>query len=194
VRFVLYTDKTVSQCMSALNERLHTKGTGSRPTLDGWVEKGGRFSLAMSSKVARRFTRKTQLRGEIKREDGVTVIQGDVPSGAPRRAQLIIYGALVIVGILLLAGGNAVLAIVTALAGAYLYVPLTGDHHNSAILVSEVQRALKARQTPPRKPDAGKSLTARKPASGVRSTATRPAVGAARKPASSSKPPAALKK
>lgn len=155
MRFVLYTDKTVSQCMSALNERLHT-----RSNLNGWVEKGGRFSLTLTSKVAQRFTRKTQLRAESKREGGVTVIRGDVPSGAPPRAQLVIYVALALVGIALFFSGNAILAIVTALAAAALYIPLTGDHYNSAVLVSEVQRTLKAKETPPKKTDT-KSAAAR---------------------------------
>ena len=44
MRFILYSEKTVAQCLTSINARMHVKGSGSRPTLDGWVEKNGAFS------------------------------------------------------------------------------------------------------------------------------------------------------
>jgi hypothetical protein len=122
-----------------------------------------------------------------------TVIKGDVPSGAPPRAQLVIYVMLALVGVGLFFIGNAILAIVTAVAAAALYIPLTGDHQNSELLVSEVQRTLKAKDTPPKVAPV-KSITTRpggaaaskpvKRAASSKTTSTKPA---AKKPSGTSK-------
>ena len=37
MQFVLYTEKTVAQSLTAINERMHVKETSTRPALDGWV-------------------------------------------------------------------------------------------------------------------------------------------------------------
>lgn len=55
MRFELYTDKTLPQCIAALQERMQVKGTPTRPAIKGWTEKDGRFSLAASSPVVGNF-------------------------------------------------------------------------------------------------------------------------------------------
>ncbi len=151
MRFVLYTDKSVSQCMTALNGRMQAKASGSRGSLDGWVEKNGRFSLSTSCTIARRFRRRTHLRATVKRDEGYTVVRGYVPDGVSRQGQAVIYGALLLVAVVLVAGGYLLPAVIAVFATGALYIPLTGDRINSAILMGEVQRALGAKATPPRK-------------------------------------------
>jgi len=151
VRFKLYTDKTVNQCLNALNDRMQAKGTASRPAMDGWMDKSGKFSISISSKVLRRFERTTRLRGEMKRESGVTIIEGFVPSGVDNRGQLIIMGALILTGILLAVRGTFVLGLATVFLGAGLYVMLVGDQQNSEQLIKELRRVLGAKDKPPKK-------------------------------------------
>jgi hypothetical protein len=122
---------------------------GSR--LDGWVEKNGRFSLSTSCSVARRFWRRTYLRATASREESYTVIKGYVPDGVSRQGQAVIFGALLIIGVVLAASGNLLPAVVAVFATGALYVPLTGDRINSTALLSEVQRTLGAKSTRPRK-------------------------------------------
>lgn len=156
----MYTDKTIPQAMSAINARLHVPGTKARPQLDGWVEKNGKFAIGVTSDLQWRFRRRTWLHGKAIREGGVTVIQGTVPSGVSREGQAVIFGALLLVGILTLTQGNAVLAIIAVLAGAAFYIPLHGDYVNSEILLSELQKTLKGRFTPPKSSkSAGRSAT-----------------------------------
>jgi hypothetical protein len=50
-----------------------------------------------------------------------------------------------------MARGNALLAITVMLAGAMLYIPLAGDHKNSAVLLKELRSTLKAKDKPPKK-------------------------------------------
>ena len=150
MRFVYYTDKSVAQCMTALNARMQAKPSASRPALDGWVEKSGGFSLSTSCRVARYFTRRTHLRAAAIREEGLTVIRGYVPDGASREGQAVIFGALLLVCLALVGSGNSLPAVIVVLAAAALYIPLTGDHANSAILLSEVQKTLGAKATPPK--------------------------------------------
>lgn len=151
MRFVLYTDKSVSQCMTALNTRMQAKASGSRGSLDGWVEKNGRFSLSTSCTVARRFRRRTHLRATATRDEGYTVIRGYVPEGVSREGQAVIFGALLLVGVVLVASGYLLPAVIAVFATGALYIPLTGDRINSAILMGEVQRALGAKTSPPKK-------------------------------------------
>lgn len=149
MQFTYYTEKTVAQCMSALNERLQQKGTASRPGLDGWVEKSGNFSLAVSSKVAKRFPRTTRLQGKAERLGGMTVIKGSVADGVTPREQIVIVGALALVGLFIISTGNLLPGLIAIAAGVALNIPLMGDYQNSQILTNEVQRTLKARTTPP---------------------------------------------
>jgi hypothetical protein len=146
----MYTDSSVAQAMKAINDRLHVPGTKSRPQIDGWVEKNGSFAMSVNTSVYRRFHRKTFLRAKAERQGGTTVVTGTVPGGLPRNRQIIIFVMMVILGLALLSQGNAILAFVAIAAGAALAIPLQGDYHNSEILLTELQKALKARFAPPR--------------------------------------------
>jgi hypothetical protein len=150
VRFVLYTDKSIPQSTSALNERLHQPKTRSTPALDGWVEKNGRFSLALTTPVVAQFTRTTRLHGQLRRENGQTIIQGDVPDGAGPQGQIAVLIGIALVAVFVLLQQQAVLAILLALAGGALYIPMRGDYDNSDRLLLEVERALKASPKPPK--------------------------------------------
>lgn len=164
MQFVYYTEKTVAQSMLALNERLHQKS--SRSTLEGWVEKNGKFSLAISSTVMKRIPVTTRLYGRAEKENGVTVIRGSVFEGADPRSRTVIYGILVLAGILLmLATQSIVPGIILVVAPVVLNIPLEGSYNNSQSLLTEVQRSLKTKTTPP---PSKKSATAssRKPAKG----------------------------
>jgi hypothetical protein len=148
VRFVLITDKTVNQCMKALTERMQQSETKSRPAIDGWVEKGGRFSISVSQPVIGKVGRRTKLRATASRESGTTVIRGFVPNGIDR-------GPLILVGVFvaLLAGymfvqGQLLYAIIIAVAGGGTMIPLWGDHQNHDRLLYELERTLKAKPAP----------------------------------------------
>lgn len=158
----MYTDKTVPQAMSAINARLHTPSGKGRPQLDGWVEKSGRFALTVTTQVRWRFRRRTTLNARAERREGLTVIEGSVPGGASREGQAIVFGALVLVAALGMAQGNAILALVALAAGAAFFVLLEGDYANSEILLSELQKTLKAQLTPPRRADKAGSRRASK--------------------------------
>jgi hypothetical protein len=146
----MYTDKTVPQTMSAINARLHVPGTKSKPQLDGWVDKNGKFAIGVITDLRWRFRRKTYLRGQARREQGVTIIRGTVPSGLSREGQLAIFGILLVIGLVTLTQGNAMLAIIAVVAGAAFYIPLHGDYVNSEILLGELQKTIKGRFTPPK--------------------------------------------
>lgn len=150
MRFTLYTDKSVSQCMSAINERLHVKGTSARPGMDGWVDKKGIFSIGVSSPIIGKLQRKTFLRAKVEREGGVTTIKGDVPTGASPQGQIVVFGALALVAVVLIGSGSMLLGLIVIPFAAVLYIPMKGDYYNSEILLSEVQKALKAKPTPPK--------------------------------------------
>jgi hypothetical protein len=145
VRFTYYTEKTVSQCMLALNERIHTSSK-----LEGWTEKNGGFSLASSSKVVKRFSRTTQLQAKAERQGSVTIIKGYVSDGVGPRERIVIIGALVLIGVFLIVAAKALIpGVITLAVAPVLYIPLAGDYTNSHVLVSEVQRTLKAKDSPP---------------------------------------------
>ncbi|NDJ62850.1 MAG: hypothetical protein GYB67_17145 [Chloroflexi bacterium] len=149
MRVVLYTDKTVRECMSAINERMQAKATSARPALDGWVNKSGEFSLGVSMQVAGRFNRTTYLRGKVEKQGGYSVVTCDVANGVERRGQIIVFIALGLVALVMLGSGNALFALILIPFALLLYIPMEGDHQNSETLVNEVQRTLKARAKPP---------------------------------------------
>ena len=194
MRFTYYTDKTVAQCMSALNERLQQKGTSSRPGLEGWVEKNGNFSLAITSKVVKRFPRTTRLQGKAERLGSVTVIKGSVADGVTPREQVVIVGALALVGLFIISTGNLLPGLIAIAAGVVLNVPLMGDYQNSEMLTSEIQKTLKAKTTPPvvlkKTTEMRRAVDVKKPAATAK-PASKPAAAAAKKPAA--KKPAAAK-
>ena len=161
MRFVMYTDKSVSQTMSAINERLHVPPSKSRPQLDGWVEKSGRFAIGVRSELQLRLSRKTYLQGKAERQGSVTVVEGNVPGGVSREGQLVIFVAMLLVGLLLYTQGYAMFALVVVAVGAALYVPLRGDYQNSEILLAELQKTLNARLTPPKKSTTTKRAASR---------------------------------
>lgn len=150
MEFVLYSEKTVAQCVSALNERL--QGRGGKYNLDGWTEKGGKFALSLESPVfppsLPRILRRTELRGVVEKDGAQTVIQGIVPDGVTPVGRVWIYGALLILGVFMVLAGQLVVALTLLPLGVALYVPMKGDYVNSELLLNEVQRLLKARYTP----------------------------------------------
>lgn len=197
MRFVLYSEKTVAQCLTAMNARLLVKETSTRPGLDGWVEKSGSFSISMTAPVVGKFTRRTALTARAERESGVTVIQGNVPSGVTRQGMAVIFAALALVVLAMVGSGNVVFGLILLPFAAYLYIPLHGDYLNSAVLIEEVEKTLKAKAKPPKKlaeSKAAKTPAARatsKAAPGKTSSTSR--TGTAKKPAPAKRPAAAEK-
>lgn len=150
MEFVLYSEKTVAQCVSALNERL--QGRGGKYNLDGWTEKGGKFALSLESPVfppsMPRIMRRTELRAIAEKEGAQTVIQGIVPDGVTPVGRVWIYAAMIILGLFMVLANQLVVALTLIPLGVALYVPMKGDYVNSELLLNEVQRLLKARYTP----------------------------------------------
>jgi hypothetical protein len=144
MRFTYYTEKTISQCMVALNERIHSSNK-----LDGWTEKNGRFAISTSSKVLKRFTRRTQLEGRVEKENGLITVKGYVSDGVGPRERIIIYAALAVGGLLLMLSGQFLPGLIAFGVMPALHIPLAGDYENSYTLTQEVQRTLKAKYTPP---------------------------------------------
>ncbi len=151
MQFVLYSDMSVSQCMTALHERIQTKGTKSRPELSGWIEKKGAFSISVTSKVMGRFNRRTRLNGYARRDKGMTVITGSVSDGVNPGALRVIGIALAVLVVMMFFVGEPMLGVLTIIFGAIAYVPLHGDYVNSDVLLIEVERTLKASPNLPKK-------------------------------------------
>lgn len=189
MQFVYYSEKTVAQCLTAINARMQVKETATRPALDGWVEKGGSFSISLTAPVIGKFTRRTMLKAKVERESGVTVIRGSVPTGASRESRVIVFAALALVALTIFLNGNALVALLLLPFAAYLYIPMRGDFLNSAVLLDEMQRTLKARPKPPKKSADAKTTSSRAAAPAARTTSAaaktpRPAAAkAAPKPA-----------
>lgn len=144
MRFILFTDKKVLDCVSAINERLQAPASGSRPGLDGWIEKRGSFALAIDSPVLGRFVRQTRLEALVEREGDTTVIRGQVPGGASPGQQRLLIGGVIALCAFMLIQGEALVAMLAAVMGGILYIPLRGDYDNSEKLLIEVERTLKA--------------------------------------------------
>lgn len=156
MRFVLYTERPVAECVKALGERLQQSATATRPALDGYADKSGRFALGLTSEVFSRFRRKTWLEGTLAKEAGVTVIRGSVPDGAtPKRQRFIAY-AIPAVGIFLALNGALLLAAMAVLLMLVVLGTLRGDYENGDRLLLEIERLLKANPKPPKKPTAAK--------------------------------------
>lgn len=156
MRFTYYSEKTIPACLSALNERLHAKG---RLDLDGWIDKNGTFSLSVQNPVVGKFTRRTALGGRLEREGGMTIIHGNVSAGLPPTQRRLLFVVAGIVALALLLTGTPTLALVLLPFIALLYIPARGDYENSDLLLSELQKTLKAKSTPP-KPTSKSSRTA----------------------------------
>lgn len=152
MQFVLYTEKPVNECVKALQERIAQSPTATRPALDGFAEKSGRFSLGLSMPVFGSFSRKTWLEGVIAKESGSTVIRGSVPDGAPPQRQRLLIFATVLVGVFLILTGAAMLAVIGVSLMGVLLVTLRGDYYNGDRLLVEIEKLLKASPKPPKKP------------------------------------------
>ena len=135
MRFVLFTDLSVSQCTKDINERIHTKGTKTRPELDGWIEKGGIFSISVTSNVLKRFPRTTRLSAKAERDGKTTIIRGNVSGGVGPKGIRILIALLVIVSIILVVSGQMMLTLLVFVVGVIALVPLHGDYLNSEILL-----------------------------------------------------------
>ncbi len=147
----LYSEKTFAQCMSELNERLHAKGTSTRPEMDGWIDKSGNFLLSISRPVVLNIHRRTKVRGKVERKNNQTIIRADVPSGVNPQGQVVVYLAFAVIIFMLLANGNSVAALLPVPFALYLYIPMRGDFLNKDILVNDLQKTLKAKTTPIKK-------------------------------------------
>jgi hypothetical protein len=180
VRFTLYTEKHVPQALAAIHERLQAKETAARPALHGWIERDGDFALQVSQPVLGKLQRTTQLKGHIERQPGVTVVQGTVPTGSGPRERIVALGALAALGLVIAAMGSPLLALLLVPAGLILYLPMAGDYQNGPLLVSEVQRALKAKATPPKSAKPAANGTGK--SSGPARAAAKPAKAASRAP------------
>lgn len=143
MEFELYTQKSVKECMAAINERLQSK-----QGLEGATEKNGKFWLAIRSPVALGIQRRTHLDAQCERSSAATVIRGAVSHGVPPRNAAIAVGAAVLIGAIMLLNGEGVLGILAIVIGLALYIPLVGDAHNSETLLKEVKRTLSARDAP----------------------------------------------
>ncbi len=182
MQFVLYSEKSVAECLTEINARMQVKATSTRPALDGWIEKSGAFSISMSAPVMGKFARRTALRAKVTRENGVTVIHGSVPGGVARDQQIVVFVALAVVALTVIGSGNMLVGLMLFPLAALLYIPMQGDHLNSAVLIDEVQKTLKAKPAPP------KSSSESKPEKSVsRTTSTKPATTRA-KPEKSAAP------
>jgi hypothetical protein len=174
MRVTLYSEKSVTECYAALNERY--KGSTK---FSGAVDKSsGHFTLITSSKLVwDRFERRTCLRGHVEKGEGGSVVHCTVPSGLPQDRVWLVIGACVLTGVVTFLGGQALFGILIALAGFGFYIPFTGDRINGEVLYSEAKRLLKARESAPRSATpAAKSNAPARPAN------TAQALGAAPSP------------
>ncbi len=169
MHFILYTEKTVSECLRSITERLQTKGTANRPGLDGWIEKNGMFSISVSAPVIGKIPRRTNLRGKLERENGYTLVRGDVPSGATPAGIGAMLGGMGLVALVLLNAGNNLLAMIVIPIAVILLVIMRGDDKNSEYLLDELMKILRAKETPPKV--APKRTSAAASASAVRAPA-----------------------
>lgn len=107
--------------------------------------------MSISTTVAKRFSRMTKLQGTLEREDKVTVIRGNVPDGLSKEGQALVFGVMLVLGLIVLSRGNAILAILVVAVAAAMYVPFRGDYENSTILVKELRKILNAKDRPPKR-------------------------------------------
>ncbi|MFN8531235.1 MAG: hypothetical protein U0670_21750 [Anaerolineae bacterium] len=180
MHFILYTDKSVNECLKSITERLQIRGTNNRPGLDGWIDKSGTFSISVNAPVLGNVPRRTNLRGKLEKDSGYTVVRGDVPSGARPAGIGLMFGAMGLVALMLLNSGSQLLALAIPAIAAYLFIILRGDDLNSEYLLDELMKMLRAKETPP------KAGTVKKPS--VTAPAARPAAKPAAK--ATSKPAA----
>lgn len=134
--------------MNDITERMEEKESRARLPMDGWIEKGGEFSIGVRSKVLF-INRTTRMKGTFVRESSYTALRGYVSEGVPPAQIGVVMVALVLIVGAMLINGQALLAIAVGLIAAAAYVPLVGDHHNSVYLIKELKRILGAKEKPP---------------------------------------------
>lgn len=149
MEFQLYSSKSIKQCTQAITERLKAPGTKARPAFEGDVDKEGRFALSVTTPVFGNLQRTTRMRGTLEKQGSVTVIRGYVPHGVPRDRMKWIIGAAVAVSLLIMANGQIMVGLLVLFMGAGFYIPLVGDHQNSATLLKDLKRTLEAKDNPP---------------------------------------------
>jgi hypothetical protein len=184
MHFVLYAEKNLNECRKALTERMHVKGTPSKPGIDGWQDKNNSFMWSVNAPVIGRIKRRTNLRARLEKETGYTVIRGDVPSGAPLLGILLMLVALGAVAYFLISSGSAIPGFVLIALALFLVIILRGDDQNSDYLLDEIMKSLNAKPTPP-KVAPKKSTT---------STGTTPAVSSSSAPRPGGSPSASTPK
>ncbi len=148
MHFELYSPKTIKQISAELTERVGERGTRTRPTIQGLVEKGGTFYLTTQS-VLLGIKRTTRLRATMERVRDVTIIRGYVSEGMRPEKVYVVMAALAVVGILLALQGQVVLGLIVLGLSIIAYVPLVGDHRNSQYLLKELKRLSAAKDKPP---------------------------------------------
>jgi hypothetical protein len=151
MQFILYTEKTVSQCLKDLNERLHAKATKTSPDLGGWVDKDGSFSLTVTAPVLKRFRRTTRLTANIRRDKNITVIDGYVSGGMSPSVMQTIGIVLALICAYIAFQGELMFALMLLIGAFITYIPLYGDYVNSDVLLVIVEKTLKADPKRPKK-------------------------------------------
>ena len=138
MRFVMYTGQHRRTGYARHQRPSASPRTKTRPKLEGRTQKSGHFNIGVTTPVYGRFKRKTLLQGQAERTGGITVVRGTVPGGLSRENQYIVIGIMIAVGVLALAAGNAILAVVAVLAGAAFTIPMQGDYDNAELLLTEL--------------------------------------------------------
>jgi len=163
VNFTLYSEKAATECIKALTERLHQSETPTRPALDGFVHKNGKFRIGVELGVFRQITRKTWVEGQIIKEGALTLIRGQVPEGATPGRQRFIGFLIPIAGGIMALRGELLLGLLAMVLIGYVLITVRGDYYNSDRLLMELEKNLKASPKPPKSmTGAGKATGAKK--------------------------------
>lgn len=165
MNFILYTEKSLNDCMKALTDRLLQSETPTRPALDGYVQKNGKFKIGIEQVVFRQLKRKTWVEGQMVKDGTLTVIRGQVPEGATPERQKWVGALIPIAGLMMVIRGELLLGLVAMLLIGYVLITLRGDYFNSDRLLVELEKNLKASPKPPKSAQGvgGKPIGAKKP-------------------------------
>jgi len=144
MQFRLYTEKTVTECMREIKDRIEAKPTKSRPEVKGKTEKGGKFTISTTRQVLGRIPHTTHMNCNLKREKGVTTIEGRVTGGLSPRWSLILGGLLVLISGSLVLIQELILGMVVFGMGALMIGLLRADYISSEYLLTQVETKLKA--------------------------------------------------
>lgn len=148
MRFTLYTNKTIKECVGALNERFKEKETKARPAVSGEVDSEGNF-VWLTRRTVWGITRQTRMKGHLKRENNSTVIYGFVHEGiAPKQIYVVIGGGLLIAALFFFSG-QGLSGILLGIISVLVYPYFVGDYHNSQYLLKELKKTLNGKDKPP---------------------------------------------